>query len=163
MAHLHEWSRRWWAGHCIHHLRAALVLIIDDEVPIAEALSYLVEDTGYVPATATLASPETAERIAVLEAATSGSLSELDSARLNVQWAGHNLALLDGLGDLGGLHGSLSEREDNAVSRVREELATLTPPLASRSEVTHGASGLLTIALVDDAPVAHGRTWTADE
>ena len=37
---------------------------------------------------AALASPETAERIAVLEAATSGGLSALDAARLNVQRAG---------------------------------------------------------------------------
>ncbi|HEV8194453.1 MAG TPA: hypothetical protein VGP82_23625, partial [Ktedonobacterales bacterium] len=43
---------------------------------------------------AALASPETAERIAVLEAATSGGLSALDAARLNVQRAGHDLALL---------------------------------------------------------------------
>jgi hypothetical protein len=47
---------------------------------------------------AALASPETAERIAVLEAATSGGLSALDAARLNVQRAGHDLSLLDGLG-----------------------------------------------------------------
>lgn len=49
---------------------------------------------------AALASPETAERIAVLEAATSGGLSALDAARLNVQRAGHDLALLDGLDGL---------------------------------------------------------------
>src|SRR5690349_3551826 len=46
---------------------------------------------------AALASPETAERIAVLEAATSGGLSALDAAQLNVRRAGHDLALLDGL------------------------------------------------------------------
>jgi hypothetical protein len=46
---------------------------------------------------AALASPETAERIAVLEAATSGGLSALGAARLNVQRAGHDLSLLDGL------------------------------------------------------------------
>jgi hypothetical protein len=46
---------------------------------------------------AALASPETAERIAVLEAATSGRMSSLQAARLNVERAGGNMALLDGL------------------------------------------------------------------
>jgi hypothetical protein len=46
---------------------------------------------------AALASPETAERIAVLEAATSGRMSPLQAARLNVARAGENLELLDGL------------------------------------------------------------------
>jgi hypothetical protein len=46
---------------------------------------------------AALASPETAERIAVLEAATTGSMLALDAARLNVQRAGQDLTLLDGL------------------------------------------------------------------
>lgn len=46
---------------------------------------------------AALASPETAERIAVLEAATSGRMSSLQAARLNVARAGGNLTLLDGL------------------------------------------------------------------
>jgi hypothetical protein len=46
---------------------------------------------------AALASPETAERIAVLEAATTGSMSALDAAWLNVQRAGQDLTLLDGL------------------------------------------------------------------
>jgi hypothetical protein len=51
---------------------------------------------------AALASPETAERIAVLEAATTGQMSALDAARLNVQRAGHDLSLLDGLRSVGG-------------------------------------------------------------
>jgi hypothetical protein len=46
---------------------------------------------------AALASPETTERIAVLEAATTGSMSALDAARLNVQRAGQDLTLLDEL------------------------------------------------------------------
>ena len=50
---------------------------------------------------AALASPETAERIAVLEAATTGSMSALDAARLNVQRAGQDLTLLDGLRSAG--------------------------------------------------------------
>jgi hypothetical protein len=50
---------------------------------------------------AALASPETAERIAVLEAATGGQLSALEAARLNVGRAGQDLSLLDGLQSLG--------------------------------------------------------------
>jgi hypothetical protein len=46
---------------------------------------------------APLASPETAERIAVLEAAARGQMSPLMAARLNVARAGGDLALLDGL------------------------------------------------------------------
>jgi len=46
---------------------------------------------------AALASPETAERIALMEAATGGQLSALDAARLNLQRAGHDVSLLDGL------------------------------------------------------------------
>ena len=46
---------------------------------------------------AALASPETAERIAVLEAATSGKMSALLAARLNVARAGGDLSILDGL------------------------------------------------------------------
>ena len=46
---------------------------------------------------AALASPETAERIAVLEAATSGRMSSLLAARLNVARAGRDLSVLDGL------------------------------------------------------------------
>ena len=50
---------------------------------------------------AALASPETAERIAVLEAATNGQMSALDAARLNLQRAGHDLSLLEGLRSVG--------------------------------------------------------------
>jgi hypothetical protein len=46
---------------------------------------------------AALASPETAERIAVLEAATSGRMSSLQAARLNVARAGGDMGMLDGL------------------------------------------------------------------
>jgi len=45
---------------------------------------------------AALASPETAERIAVLEAATSGRMSALQAARLNVGRAGRDMGMLDG-------------------------------------------------------------------
>ncbi|HEY1389168.1 MAG TPA: hypothetical protein VGF38_11545 [Ktedonobacterales bacterium] len=72
---------------------------------------------------AALASPETAERIAVLEAATSGGLSALDAARLNVQRAGHDLALLDGLGGLRGANA----RSDGSDG---EEVAVAASPLS---------------------------------
>jgi hypothetical protein len=49
------------------------------------------------PVAAAMASPETAERIAVLEAATSGGLTAMDAARLNLRRAGHDLGLIDGL------------------------------------------------------------------
>jgi hypothetical protein len=49
---------------------------------------------------AALASPETAERIAILEAATSGGMSALEAARLSMQLGGLDLSLLDGLLDL---------------------------------------------------------------
>jgi hypothetical protein len=60
-----------------------------------EAMMRRGEPLGAVAAA--LASPETAERIAVLEAATSGRMSPLMAARLNVGRAGGDLALLDGL------------------------------------------------------------------
>jgi hypothetical protein len=46
---------------------------------------------------AALASPETAERIALMEAATSGSLSALDAALLSLRRAGHDTGLLGSL------------------------------------------------------------------
>jgi hypothetical protein len=46
---------------------------------------------------AALASPETAERIALMEAATSGGLRPLDAARLSLRRAGKDLGVLDGL------------------------------------------------------------------
>jgi hypothetical protein len=49
------------------------------------------------PVAAALASPETAERIALMEAATSGGLSALDAALLSLRRAGHDTAVLDGL------------------------------------------------------------------
>jgi hypothetical protein len=52
------------------------------------------------PVAAALASPETAQRIAVMEAATSGGLSALDAALLSFRQAGHDTRLLDSLGGL---------------------------------------------------------------
>jgi N-acetylmuramic acid 6-phosphate (MurNAc-6-P) etherase len=46
---------------------------------------------------AALASPETAERIALMEAATGGSLSLLDAAQLSLRRVGQDSAVLDGL------------------------------------------------------------------
>jgi hypothetical protein len=60
-----------------------------------EAMMRRGEPLGAVAAA--LASPETAERIAILEAATSGQMSPILAARLNVARAGGNLELLDGL------------------------------------------------------------------
>jgi hypothetical protein len=68
---------------------------------------------------AALASPETAERIAVLEAATTGRMSALDAARLNVQRAGHDLGLLNGLDGL--------SREESAASASPLSLNELVP------------------------------------
>jgi hypothetical protein len=65
-----------------------------------EAMMRRGEPLGAVAAA--LASPETAERIALLEAATSGRMGALEAARLNVARAGRDLALLDGLRMVGG-------------------------------------------------------------
>jgi len=67
---------------------------------------------------AALASPETAERIAVLEAATSGRMSPLVAARLNVGRAGGDLQLLDGL-------------HAHEVGQAGQPEATPTPSMAS--------------------------------
>jgi hypothetical protein len=83
---------------------------------------------------AALASPETAERIAVLEAATSGGLSALGAARLNVQRAGHDLSLLDGLRGVGrelvAATGTDGDQEREEVGAGASPLAL--PALASR-------------------------------
>jgi hypothetical protein len=74
-----------------------------------EAMMRRGEPLGAVAAA--LASPETAERIAVLEAATSGRMSPLMAARLTVGRAGGDLALLDGL------H---AHQKDGAGSRAQD-------------------------------------------
>jgi hypothetical protein len=76
---------------------------------------------------AALASPETAERIAVLEAATSGQMSALDAARLNMQRAGHDLSLLEGLRSVGTAftQGDASSAVGSAVDVAKELLAPL--------------------------------------
>jgi hypothetical protein len=81
---------------------------------------------------AALASPETAERIAVLEAATTGNMSALDAARLNVQRAGQDVSLLDGLrvvGRAARTHGDqIADDEETADEQV--VVANGTSPLA---------------------------------
>ena len=62
---------------------------------------------------AALASPETAERIAVLEAATSGKMSSLLAARLNVARAGGDLSVLDGL--------HLHQQRESDGSQLKED------------------------------------------
>jgi hypothetical protein len=76
---------------------------------------------------AALASPETAERIAVLEAATNGQMSALDAARLNMQRAGHDLSLLEGLRSMGNAmtQGGASSAVGSAVDAAQELLAPL--------------------------------------
>jgi hypothetical protein len=91
-----------------------------------EAMMRRGEPLGAVAAA--LASPETAERIAILEAATSGGLGALDAARLNVARAGHDLTLLDGLGAVG--HAAKHENGGDAAPRSAEEVsAPSAPPL----------------------------------
>jgi hypothetical protein len=72
---------------------------------------------------AALASPETAERIAVLEAATSGKMSSLLAARLNVARAGGDLSVLDGLHahQQGTANQDGSEIQDTGVHDVGKE------------------------------------------
>jgi hypothetical protein len=64
----------------------------------------LREGQALAPVAAALASPETAERIAVLEAATGGGMSALEEAKLNVRRAGLDLTLLDRLRVKAGPH-----------------------------------------------------------
>ena len=91
-----------------------------------EAMMRRGEPLGAVAAA--LASPETAERIAILEAATSGGLSALEAARLSMQRGGLDLSLLDGLHGLGGRGRQLvpSASEENDYG---EEVAVGARPL----------------------------------
>jgi hypothetical protein len=91
---------------------------------------------------AALALPETAERIAVLEAATSGKMSALLAARLNVARAGGDLSILDGL------HAHQAEQTVSAPALVEEsdksgdhvlEVATSDGPFAL-SQVSQNGS-----------------------
>jgi hypothetical protein len=84
---------------------------------------------------AALASPETAERIAVLEAATTGNMSALEAARLNVQRAGQDLTLLDGLRSSG-----------KALSALEGPSAITSAELEDEEEVAVNGSSPLSLA-----------------
>jgi hypothetical protein len=110
-----------------------------------EAMMRRGEPLGAVAAA--LASPETAERIALLEAATSGRMGALEVARLNLGRAGHDLSLLDGLRVLGRDDTADSPEEGHLGEDAREagvvwEVATGTDPFARprRSPRTPAAS-----------------------
>jgi hypothetical protein len=75
---------------------------------------------------AALASHETAERIAVLEAATSGGLTPVQAARLNVRRAGGDVQLLDDLH----AHGAASTSASTPGVREPGDREALTPPFA---------------------------------
>jgi hypothetical protein len=113
-----------------------------------EAMMRRGEPLGAVAAA--LASPETAERIAVLEAATSGGLSALDAARLNVRRAGRDLALLDDLdglnrsGEVGGRRSQAKVTLDGEEEADRafplSELSQLAPLSVARAAAINGSS-----------------------
>jgi hypothetical protein len=88
---------------------------------------------------AALASPETAVRIAVLEAATSGGMSALQAARLTVARAGGDTGMLDGLHAQNGLHA---------------QDARHAQPLRARTPSPHGAHGEQAVDEVEDEGVA---------
>jgi hypothetical protein len=93
-----------------------------------------------------LDSPETAERIAVLEAATNGKMSALQAARLNVGRAGGDMGMLDGLhaqqtGHIAAPQGEAARKRE-AVNAV--EVATSSGPFVlstnQRNETSHHTS-----------------------
>ncbi|HEV8194850.1 MAG TPA: hypothetical protein VGP82_25640 [Ktedonobacterales bacterium] len=93
---------------------------------------------------AALASPETAERIAVLEAATAGGLSAIDAARLNVGRAGHDLALLDGLATRAvpaSPTPPTPSHEEEVDAKMASPLPMAWQPIAPASPVTARANG----------------------
>jgi hypothetical protein len=96
------------------------------------------------PVAAALASPETAERIALMEAATSGSLSALDAALLSLRRAGHDTTLLDGLQHVGNVPVvvSAAPRNPSAATALVQEAEELLRPLglSRRSGVSSGSS-----------------------
>jgi hypothetical protein len=86
---------------------------------------------------AALASPETAERIAVLEAATSGNMSALEAARLTVRRAGHDLSLLDGLHSVGAAVSAPARDQRSSRGRADE-----TPTMATGDEDNAADAGV---------------------
>src|SRR5690242_11217522 len=99
------------------------------QLPQIEELRRRGEPLGAIAAA--LASPETAERIAVLEAATNGQMSALDAARLNMQRAGHDLSLLDALRSVG------TAFTQGDASSTRDAATELLAPLAVRAGRRH--------------------------
>jgi hypothetical protein len=91
----------------------------------AEIAAMLSAGEPLAPVAAALASPETAERIAVLEAATAGKMSALDAARLNLHRAGHDLSLLEGLRNSQGVPSLQSSpdtgQEDSPISNGHQQ------------------------------------------
>lgn len=87
---------------------------------------------------AALASPETAERIAVLEAATTGQMSAREAARLTVQRAGYDLSLLDSLRTVGGVRQSFLQGRQGRQGR----LSSQADETDGEEVVAHGASPL---------------------
>ena len=82
---------------------------------------------------AALASHETAERIAVLEAATSGGLTPVQAARLNVRRAGGDVQLLDDLHAHGqamtASHGKRSEDLGTPDTNLGDDSLPFAPAL----------------------------------
>lgn len=76
---------------------------------------------------AALASPETAERIAILEATTTGQMSALEAARLNMQRAGHDIGLLEGLRSVG-----TAITQGDTASAIEAATEMLAPLVAGR-------------------------------
>jgi hypothetical protein len=90
---------------------------------------------------AALASPETAERIAVLEAATSGKMSALQAARLNVGRSGGNMGLLDGLHAQQRAQASTSQANEHGEDEVSQEVATGDGPFALSGNHRNSSNG----------------------
>jgi hypothetical protein len=79
---------------------------------------------------AALASHETAERIAVLEAATSGGLTPVQAARLNVRRAGGDVQLLDDLHAHGASNSASSGTAPLPGARDASDVEELAAPFA---------------------------------
>jgi hypothetical protein len=89
----------------------------------AEIERMMREGTPLGAVAAALASPETAERIALMEAATSGAMSALDAARLNLRRSGQQTTMLDGLAapDRGWSDGWMAREDVSAVRGISDE------------------------------------------
>ena len=86
---------------------------------------------------AALASPETSERIALMEAATSGNMSALNAARLNLLRAGQQTSGLDSLAGAAsvqrerpGMAPVVAEQVDVDAEDIEDEEDAIRLPLA---------------------------------